>query len=531
MVKILIGTCSGSLIIKRSIVLGVVLAWVGSAIPASAQLSADGNHQIFQNELGGTIEAGDRFGNSLVAGDFDGDNIDDLAIAAPNEAIGAIAEAGAVFIVYGSVAGLGAGARAPLLLHQDVAGVSGAAETNDRFGTTLASGDFNGDGSDELVVGVPDEDDGGIGDAGVVQIFLGTAGGMTTLGNELYTGSAFAPPSVSAAGYRLGAALATGHLPLIGADSREDLLIGVPGGLGAPSFAGQAIMVAGSVVGLDPIQSFVVFPGGMRDAGDRTGAAVTVGDVDGDGAPGDIVLGGPFAELGSADTDEGVVWLGTEVGSDYRTIPLGPPFGSHFGTTIVRGDFINEGYDQLLIGAPETDVNSVDSAGAAIAWDEPRKTFKYIVQNPENFFGTPDPFDSFGQVLAVGDFDADSHDDAAFGVPNEDLLDGGGNVPNVGIVQIAYGSDLGLTLDDNQLWALNGPIGLSIFANDNFGGALAAGDFNGDGVDDLAIGVPGAVWLAQPQTGFVQILYGVDSGLFADDFESGDRSEWSSVTP
>jgi hypothetical protein len=518
-------------ILNRTIVLAAMVVLAAGATPASAQLSALGSHRIFQNEVGGTVEAGDRFGDSLVAGDFDGDNIDDLAIGAPSEAITTIVAAGAVFVVYGSNDGLGSGPRQPLLLHQDVDGVLGQAEENDRFGSVLASGDFNGDGRGELVVGVPDEDVGADVDAGAIQIFPGSAGGVVIAGNVLHDADSFAPPSAVVPGYRLGAALAAGHLPLIGADSREDLLIGVPGGLGAPGFEGVAIMAAFSDGSLNPTQSFVTFPGGFQESGDQIGAAVAVGDIDNDGTPEDLAIGAPFADLSAGDTDEGVVWIFPESEFDYRYLPLAPPFDSHFGRKIVLGDFNNEGYDQMLIGAPETDVNGVNAAGAAISYDEPRKTFKYIVQNPENFFGTPDPIDVFGGVLAVGDFDADSHDDAAFGVPLEDVNPGGGDVPNVGIVQIAHGGDLGLTLDDNQLWVLNGPIGLSIAANDNFGAALAAGDFDGDGVDDLAIGVPGATWSGQAQTGYVLVLYGVDGGMFADDFESGDPSMWSSSAP
>ena len=503
------------------------------AVPLSAQLSAVGNHRIFQDEVGGAIEAGDRFGQSLVVGDFDGDNIDDLAIGAPEETINMMVGAGAVFVVYGSAGGLGSGPRAPLVLHQNVPNVAGDAETGDGFGETLASGDFNGDGSDELVVGVPDEDIGAVTNAGAIHVFLGTSGGMTTLGSVLYSEDDFSPvPDISDTDHRLGASLATGQLGITATDDRTDLLIGVPGGpLSSASFRGVAIMVPGTTLGLDPSLTFTTFVTGAN-AGDRVGSGVAIGDIDNDDLDTDVILGAPLGELGGSNTETGTVWIDTDA-TPYYPVPLGPPPGSHFGAPIVVGDFINEGYDQLLIGAPDTDVGAIEAAGAAIAYDEPREVFTYIAQDPNNFsFGSPDPFDHFGSVLAVGDFDADSHDDAAFGVPDEDLIASGrGDLLDAGIVQVAYGSDFGLVLNENnQLWTL-GFLGFSIFANDNFGGALAAGDFNGDGVDDLAVGVPGAVWMAQPGTGFVQIIYGVDGGLFADDFESADSSAWSMSTP
>ena len=207
-------------IFNHSMIIGAIVVFLAGAIPASAQLSVANSHRIFQNQVGGAIEAGDRFGEALVKGDFDGDNIDDLAIGAPSEAISTISAAGAVFVIYGSNSGLGFGPRQPLLLHQDVDFVLGQAEENDRFGSVLASGDFNGDGSDELVVGIPDEDIGAVVDAGAIQVFLGTSGGMTPLGNELYDGNDFFAGAPVASGHRLGAALATGHVPLIGADSR-----------------------------------------------------------------------------------------------------------------------------------------------------------------------------------------------------------------------------------------------------------------------------------------------------------------------
>jgi hypothetical protein len=86
-------------------------------------------------------------------GDFNGDGFDDLAVGAPLENVSGINAAGAVSIIYGSRRGLSASGNQ--FWHENVSGVDGAAANDDRFGIALAAGDFNGDGFDDLAIGVP----------------------------------------------------------------------------------------------------------------------------------------------------------------------------------------------------------------------------------------------------------------------------------------------------------------------------------------------------------------------------------------
>jgi hypothetical protein len=52
-------------------------------------------------------------------------------------------------------------------------------------------------------------------------------------------------------------------------------------------------------------------------------------------------------------------------------------------------------------------------------------------------------------------------------------------------------------------------------AIDDFGRSLTSGDFNGDGKDDLSIGVPGESVGTIPRAGGVEVIYGFSSGLSA----------------
>ena len=96
-----------------------------------------------------------------------------------------------------------------------------------------------------------------------------------------------------------------------------------------------------------------------------------------------------------------------------------------------------------------------------------------------------EPGESFGAALVFGDFDGDGHDDLAIGVPGEEDA--------VGAVHVLYGSGLGLGLARQQFFSQNNVGGGSdgdAEDGDAFGFALAAGDFDGDGFDDLAVGSP-----------------------------------------
>ncbi|MDJ1136074.1 FG-GAP-like repeat-containing protein [Streptomyces iconiensis] len=146
---------------------------------------------LTQNSAGvpGVNEDGDEFGKSLSAGDVNGDGYADIAVGVPGEDIGSGAagkDAGAVVQLLGGKGGLsGTGAKN---YDQGTAGVPGAVEGGDGFGSALSLHDTDGDGRDDLAVGAPGEDGAGASavDAGAVWVLRGSTSGLTTDGVVSY---------------------------------------------------------------------------------------------------------------------------------------------------------------------------------------------------------------------------------------------------------------------------------------------------------------------------------------------------------
>src|SRR6266540_2112955 len=155
----------------------------------------------------GAAETDDGFGEALATGDFNNNGVDDLAVGAPSEDVGAAVNGGSVNVLYGSAAGLSAAGSQQLT--QDTAGVPGAAESEDAFGEALATGDFNGNGIDDLGVGAPSEDVGAAMDGGAVNVLPGTAGGLTGSGSQQFTEDTSGVPDTVEADDMWGEALAT----------------------------------------------------------------------------------------------------------------------------------------------------------------------------------------------------------------------------------------------------------------------------------------------------------------------------------
>jgi len=135
-----------------------------------------------QADLATLAEPGDRFGDTLAVGDFDGDGYDDLAVGTPHENFGSRVDVGLAHVVFGSAGSVLTGSA--VMLNQNVAGITSYGEAGDRFGASLAAGDFDGDGHDDLAIGVPDE---GwyVADAGIVHIVPGSDSGMNTTASQV----------------------------------------------------------------------------------------------------------------------------------------------------------------------------------------------------------------------------------------------------------------------------------------------------------------------------------------------------------
>jgi len=107
-------------------------------------------------------------------------------------------------------------------------------------------------------------------------------------------------------------------------------------------------------------------------------------------------------------------------------------------------------------------------------------------------------------------------------------VEGGSNF--AGTVTVVPGSSGGLILSQAIALSSADP-GLLIApaeTDDNFGVAMAVGDFDADGFRELAISAPGRTAAGVDNAGAILVLRGA---LFTDDFETGDDRRWSFATP
>jgi hypothetical protein len=262
-------------------------------------LTGSGSQLFRQGASGvaGTAEAGDEFGSSLAAGDFDNDGFADLAVGVPLEAIGSVRGAGAVNVLYGSANGLtGSGSQ---LFWQGAGGVKGTAETDDIFGHVLSAGDFDNDGFADLAVGVRLEDVQGRGGAGAVNVLYGSANGLTGTGSQLFRQGAGGVGGTAEFGDGFGGALTAGNF---GNGAATDLAVGVPlEDITGHENAGAVNVLYGSAGGLTGAgdQMFWQGPGGVTgtlESFDWFGNALSAGDFNNNG-PADLAVGVPHEAI------------------------------------------------------------------------------------------------------------------------------------------------------------------------------------------------------------------------------------------
>lgn len=390
-----------------------------------------------------------QLGRSITGGDYNRDGYADVVVGAPLTTQGATAGAGEVRIARGGP--FMPDASSDLTIEGGTAGLG--------IGTATATGDLNGDGFVDLVVGSPKKNVSSTED-GAFSIYFGSAAGLQ-LANSVTVNSTLT-------GANLGNALAVGD---VNGDGFGDLIVGAEKAANGQALEGHVLIYFGGAGSFDATPDRTM-QGNLANG--QLGRSVAYGgDVNGDGY-GDVIAGAPFYNLG--ENNEGAVFVyfgGIDMDTNADVTFQADQGSAFLGVSVAGvGDVNGDGYADIGGGSTGLDFNATNAGGAWI-W------FGGATVNT-----TQDFLVSGGQgnarmgfsIAGLGDINNDGYDDFIASANERDApqLDAGTAFVYLGGTSISTTAAMTLS-----------PLQASGFFGTSVG---SAGDLNNDGFADIVVG-------------------------------------------
>jgi Ca2+-binding RTX toxin-like protein len=410
-----------------------VVFGTASGFPANFELSTLNGTNGF--EIDGE-SAHDQLGYGVAsAGDLNGDGFDDLFIGAP-EADPNGQESGASYVLFGKASGFAANFDLSTLNGSNGFQINGEAPF-DKLGYSASAGDVNGDGFDDLIIGVKGADPNGT-DSGATYVVFGKASGFAAnLDLSTLDGTT---------GFKINGEAAYDHsgFPVASAgdvngDGIADLIIGAGGASPNGLYSGASYVVFGKGSGFDPTLELSTLDGtnGFKIngevAGDYSGSFVaSAGDVNGDGFA-DLIVGAGRADPNGLSSGASYVVFGTASGfaANLELSTLdgtngfqinGEAAGDISGFPVASaGDVNGDGFDDLLIGSPGADPNGSLSGASYVVYGKASgfaASLDLSTLNGSNGFklnGEATYDQSANSVGSAGDVNGDGFDDVIIG--------------------------------------------------------------------------------------------------------------------